>query len=306
MDKKGNTMILVVGEILYDVFPDYKRMGGAPFNFAFHLKKFGFPVRFISRVGNDADGKEIIGKLEQFGFNLDDVQIDSSHPTGSVQVRLEENGVPNFKITPDVAYDYIEFVREVHAPLIQNSELIYFGSLVQRSESGFNNIQTILSRKPSAARCFYDINLRPASYSDTVVMTSLSQANVLKINNEECDEVRRILQYKKDEDMFIQFLMNRYPLEVISLTKGDRGSEIYTPTGFFKAGTPKIENVVDSVGAGDAYAAMLAAGLLGQWRPETILRRATAFASHVCQIEGAIPESESFYDPFTPMINLGE
>ena len=299
-------MILVVGEILYDVFPDYKRMGGAPFNFAFHLKNLGFPVRFISRVGNDADGKEILEKLELFGFNLGDIQIDPVHSTGSVQVRLDENKVPNFKITPHVAYDYIEFIRDIHTPLIHESKLIYFGSLVQRSELGFDNIQAILSRKPPSARCFYDINLRPACYSKAVVTTSLSQANVLKLNNEECDEIRRLLRYKKDSDIFMQYLMDRYPLEVISLTKGDRGSEIYTPTGCFRVGTTKIGNVVDSVGAGDAYAAMLVAGLLGQWRPETILHRAAAFASQICQIKGAIPESELFYEPFISMINPGE
>ena len=137
-------------------------------------------------------------------------------------------------------------------------------------------------------------------------MTSLSHANVLKLNNEECDEIRRILQYKKNPDTFMQYLMDTYPLEVISLTKGDRGSEIYTPTGCVRVGTTKIENVVDSVGAGDAYAAMLASGLLKKWQPETILRRATAFASQICQIEGAIPESELLYKPFTPIINPGE
>jgi fructokinase len=291
-------MILVVGEILYDLFPDYKRLGGAPFNFAFHLKNLGFPVRFISRVGKDADGKDILGKLEQFGFNLNDIQIDPSHPTGSVQVRLDEHGVPNFKITPDVAYDYIEFVREIHAPLIDKSELIYFGSLVQRSELGHSNIQTILSRKTPSARSLYDINLRPKCYSDAVVMASLSQTNVLKINNEECDEVRRILQYQKDPDTFMQYLMVRYPLEIVSLTKGDQGSVIYTPNGSYEVKTTKIENVVDSVGAGDAYAAMLAAGVLGKWLPDNILHRASLFASQICTIEGAIPGSSLFYEPF--------
>lgn len=295
-------MILVIGEILYDLFPDYKRLGGAPFNFAFHLKNLGFPVRFISRVGKDADGKDILGKLEQFGFNLDDIQIDPSHPTGSVHVRLDEHGVPNFKITPDVAYDYIEFVKEVHDPLIDKSELIYFGSLVQRSELGFSNIQTILSRKPISAHSFYDINLRPSCYSDAVVMTSLSQTNVLKINNEECDEVRSILQYEKDADTLMQYLMDSYPLEIVSLTKGDQGSEIYTPNGCYEVETIKIENVVDSVGAGDAYAAMLAAGILRQWQPDTILHRASLFASQICTIEGAIPGSSSFYEPFKDII----
>lgn len=295
-------MILVVGEILYDVFPDYKRLGGAPFNFAFHLKNLGFSVRFISRVGNDAEGKDILRKLEQFGFNSNDIQIDPARPTGSVRVRLDENGVPNFKITPDVAYDYIAFAPEVHAPLIHTSELIYFGSLVQRSEMGFNNIQSILSYKPSSALCFYDINLRPACYNDIVIHTSLSQTNILKINREERDEVKRILNYKKDSETFMQYLMDAYPLEVISITKGDQGSELYTPNGLFSIQTAKIEKVVDSVGAGDAYAAMLAAGILRRWHPETIIHRASLFASQICRIEGAIPESLSFYEPFIDII----
>jgi fructokinase len=295
-------MILVVGEILYDLFPNYRRLGGAPFNFAFHLKNLGFPVRFISRVGNDADGKDILGKLEQFGFNLDDIQIDLDHPTGSVRVQLDENGAPNFQIVPDVAYDYIEFVREAHVPLIYKSKLIYFGSLVQRGELGFSNIQAILSQRSPSARSLYDINLRPACYNKAVVMTSLSQTNILKINNEERDEIRRILQYKKGPDTFIQYLMDSYPLDIVSLTKGGHGSEIYTPNDFYSIETTKIENVVDSVGAGDAYTAMLAAGILGQWQPETILHRASLFASQICTIEGAIPGSSSFYEPFKNII----
>ena len=295
-------MILVVGEILYDLFADYKRLGGAPFNFAFHLKNLGFPVRFISRIGNDTDGRDILKKLEQFGFNPDDIQIDPVHPTGNVQVRLDENGVPDFKITPDVAYDYIEFVQEVHAPLIHTSGLIYFGSLVQRSELGFSNIQAILSHKPPSARCFYDINLRRSCYNDIIIQTSLSQTDILKINEEERDEVKRILNYNKDSETFMQYLMDTYALEVISLTKGDHGSEIYTREGLFSIETTKIDKVIDSVGAGDAYAAMLAAGILRQWPPDIILNRASLFALQICKIEGAIPESVSFYEPFTNII----
>lgn len=295
-------MILVVGEILYDIFPNYKRLGGAPFNFAFHLKHLGFPVRFVSRVGNDAEGKDILQALERVGFDLNDIQIDADRPTGSVRVHLDENGAPNFDIIPDVAYDYIEFVRAVHAPLIHTAELVYYGSLIQRSEAGFKTIQEILSHTAPATRCFYDTNLRPACFNDTVVIHSLSRANVLKINKDERDEIKRILKYSKNRDRFLQYLMEIYPLEVISMTKGDGGSEIYTKDGFFRIGSEKINKMVDSVGAGDAYAAMLAAGILRQWRPATIIHRASLFASQICTIEGAIPGSSSFYKPFTDMI----
>lgn len=299
-------MILVIGEILYDLFPDYKRLGGAPFNFAFHLKSFGFPVRFISRVGNDADGREILQYLEQMGFSLDDIQVDDNHPTGSVQVRLDPNGNPEFNISPNVAYDHIEFIPEVHTPLTSKSELIYFGSLVQRSASGFKNVQAFLACKSPTARCLYDINLRLDCYNDEVILTSLSAANILKINQQESEEIKSLLEHKNNGESFIKDLMRTYSLEVISLTKGDQGSIMYTQNGIFSIASTPIKQMVDAVGAGDAYAAMLAVGLLEQWPPETVLHRATAFASQICMIEGAIPVSTSIYEPFTPMIKRGQ
>ena len=107
-------MILVIGEILFDVFPNYRRLGGAPFNFAYHLKNFGFDVRFISRIGMDDAGKEILHRLELARFDPDDIQIDDVHPTGSVNVQLDKSGAPKFDIISDVAYDYIEFILEYH------------------------------------------------------------------------------------------------------------------------------------------------------------------------------------------------
>jgi fructokinase len=295
-------MILVVGEILYDIFPNYKRLGGAPFNFAFHVKHLGFPVRFVSRVGDDAEGKGILETLEGFGFDLNDIQIDTDRPTGSVRVRLDENGVPDFDIVSDVAYDYIEFDQKVHAPMIHAAELVYYGSLIQRSEAGFKTIQEILSHTAPATRCFYDTNLRPACFNDAVVTHSLSRANVLKINKDERDEIKRILKYNNDQNRFLQHLMEIYPLEIVAMTKGDGGSEIFTKEGSFRVGSEKINKIVDSVGAGDGYAAMLATGILRQWHPDTIIHRASLFASQICTLEGAIPGSSSFYKPFTDMI----
>ena len=142
-------MILVIGEILFDVFPNYRRLGGAPFNFAYHLKNFGFDVRFISRIGIDDAGKEILHKLELARFNLDDIQVDDDHQTGSVNVQLDKGGAPQFDIIPDVAYDYIEFIPEYHSTLINEARIIYFGSLVQRSEAGYENVQAFISRNSS-------------------------------------------------------------------------------------------------------------------------------------------------------------
>lgn len=299
-------MICVVGEILFDVFPSYKRVGGAPFNFAFHLKNLGFPVRFISRIGNDPDGKKILGLLEMYRFDLNDIQLDDIHPTGTVTVKLDEYGVPQFRITSDVAYDYIEFLPEVHRELIRHAELVYFGSLVQRSRQGFENVQKIIAGKASSAVGFYDINLRPDSYNDRLISESLLRANAIKLNQEEFEELKRLMMFEKNNRSFVQHLLDTYELNIISLTKGHKGSDLYTSSGSFSIDAAKSEKVVDSVGAGDAYAAMLAAGLIKNMPPEIIIQNASAFASSICKIKGAIPETEAFYEPFQMMFAEGE
>jgi fructokinase len=293
-------VILVIGEILFDEFPDYKRLGGAPFNFAFHLKNFGFEVRFISRIGRDAAGKEILERLEACRFDLGDIQRDDLHPTGSVTVRLDKKGSPRFDIVEDVAYDYVEFIPESHSGLVREAGLIYFGSLAQRSEAGHENLQTFISRKSPEALNFYDINLRPGCYDETVIKSSLRKTDILKLSAEEMENLRVLLDYGENGQNFIRHLLEAYSLDTISLTKGEMGSELFTAKGHFSAESAAGIEVVDTVGAGDAYAAMFAAGILKDWPPEEILKRATMFSSGICEIQGAIPDSASFYAPFKP------
>lgn len=291
-------VILVIGEILFDVFPNYRRLGGAPFNFAYHLKNFGFDVRFISRIGLDEAGKEILHTLELARFSLDDIQIDADHPTGSVNVQLDKNGVPQFDIISDVAYDYIEFIPEYHSNLINTAQMIYFGSLVQRSKAGCENLQAFISRKTTETHHFYDINLRPGCYNSAIIEKSLSKTDILKLNTDELEELKQMLPPKISHDDLVYHLMETHSIGTLSLTKGESGSELFTNQGRFNSQPAEAIKVVDSVGAGDAYAAMLAAGFLKKWRPEEILDRAALFASRICEIKGAIPGSASFYEPF--------
>ena len=291
-------MILVIGEILFDVFPDYRRLGGAPFNFAYHLKNFGFNVRFISRIGMDDAGKEILHRLELARFNLDDVQIDDDHPTGSVNVKLDKSGTPEFDIISEVAYDYIEFIPEYHLNLISNAKMIYFGSLVQRGETGFENLQAFISRNSPKILNFYDINLRPGCYNNAIIEKSLLKTDILKLNTGELAKLKQMLSLKNSNEEFVHHLIETHSIRTVSLTKGELGSELFTSQGSFSSEPIEAIKVVDSVGAGDAYAAMLVAGLLKKWSPEKILYRASLFASRICEIKGAIPESASFYEPF--------
>ena len=291
-------MISVIGEILFDEFPNYRRLGGAPFNFAYHLKNFGFNVRFVSKIGMDDAGKEILHKLELARFNLDDIQVDEDHPTGSVNVQLDKSGAPQFDIISDVAYDYIEFIPEYHSNIINAAQMIYFGSLIQRSKAGYENLQTFITRNSSETLNFYDINLRPGCYNNAIIEKSLTKTDILKLNISELGKLKQMLSLKVSNDDLVYHLMETQSISTVSLTKGESGSELFTNQGCFNSETARAIKVVDSVGAGDAYAAMLAAGLLEKWRPEEIVERASQFASRVCEIKGAIPDSASFYEPF--------
>lgn len=299
-------MILVIGEILLDVYPQHQRLGGAAFNFAYHLENLGFPVCFISRIGVDDAGRTITEKLKAYGFFSDVIQVDADKPTGTVQVRLDEKGIPDFNIVPDVAYDYIEYEPGKHRPLIRRAKMIYFGSLTQRTPFGFATLETIRSQKSPQTRCFYDINLRPGCFQDHIILQSLTQCNVLKLNQQEFETLKGITAFRGNDDSFVRYLLQTYPLQTIALTRGAAGSSLYTPNAVFSKGAVSVARPIDTVGAGDAYAAMLAAGLLKGWRFEKTLDMATLFASRICEIEGAIPEPGSFYAFFKRRIDIGE
>ena len=177
-------MILAVGEILFDIFPNDKKLGGAPFNFAFHLKKLGFDVRFVSRVGNDDPGKEILDFLETHGFDTRVIQVDPDHPTGRVEVVMKDQKNHSFEIIQNAAYDHLEYDTRLDSILNENPGLIYFGALIQRTCTGSETIETLLKNKPASCQAFCDINLRPGCWTQQSINTCLAQADLLKINDE--------------------------------------------------------------------------------------------------------------------------
>jgi fructokinase len=288
-------MILAIGEVLYDVFPGYKRLGGASFNFAFHVKNLETPVCFISRVGNDTEGRGIINFLQQHDLSIENIQTDNRHSTGKVLIELNGEGVPAFNILPDVAYDYIEFNTSIASLLNTDIELIYFGTLAQRKENGFKTIQQLLSQRAPATKCLYDINLRPHCFTKQVIVESLKQCDLLKLNDEELEILKQIFAFKKSSRLFIEHLIIKYHLEMLSLTKGKNGSELFTLDKHFQKKPGKLNNAADTVGAGDAYTAMLSIGYINKWPLEKILEKATEFAARICEIEGAIPTDPNFY-----------
>lgn len=291
-------MILVIGEILVDIFPQYRRIGGAPFNFSYHLQQTGLPVCFISRIGQDDIGKEISDFLWQNKFDASHIQSDPRHPTGKVMVHPQQGGSHSFEIITNTAYDHIELPDSPDCVNNQSPELIYFGTLVQRTPEMAARMQKFLDNRRTWSKCFCDINLRPGCYSTETVLASIARADILKINDEELKEIREMTgRPAGSEDDFIGWLMEANGIEMVSLTMGERGSRLYTPGFCHETRVPDKGPVVDTVGAGDAYAAVVALGYLQNWSPDHILDQAAAFAARICQIQGAIPEDRELYLP---------
>ncbi|MBU0996100.1 MAG: hypothetical protein KJ737_26690 [Proteobacteria bacterium] len=300
-------MIVSIGEILFDMFPTHKRMGGAPFNFAFHLKKLGFPVRFISRVGFDPDGEDIISYLKQEGFYPSDVQIDPNYKTGSVIVNLDEKGVPDFEILPDAAFDHIKLSKTLLLAGKVPVDLVYFGSVFQRTKKASSLFSDFIRKKDKQTKCMCDINLRKGCFDKTLVSSCLTHADILKLNLDELNIIKEMNGFTGKNDAFIKNMMKTYDIEMVAVTKGADGSEIikngkhYTVLCF-----DSNFEIADTVGAGDGFSAVLAVGYLKKWKPDKIMSVATDFAKEICKIRGAVPEEDSFYQVFRPLFGNGE
>lgn len=290
-------MIVVIGEILIDIFQDYQRIGGAPFNFAFHLNRLGFPVRFLTRVGDDHHGRRIIGMLKENGFSAADVQIDSRYPTGTVHVDLDEHGVPHFDISENVAYDHLDLVfGDTLEPDLP--EMIYFGTLLQRTDSGCRQVQRFLDRLGPHATCFCDINLRPPHVNANAVAGSLHHADLLKLNEAELSEILRAVGGPTTAGDRLPWLMEHFKISALALTRGERGSTFFSRDLDISCPAVSETAIIDTVGAGDGYAAILAAGYLRQIPWDQTIHRASRFSARICSIPGAVPEDEMFYDDF--------
>jgi fructokinase len=291
-------MVLVIGEILFDIFPAYKRIGGAAFNFAFHLKKMGFPVRFVSRICNDPNGRKILIFLKKHGFDIRDIQVDTAHKTGIVNIQTGPDSDHRFIIANDTAYDHIKYNSHIEDLVNGQPELIYFGTLIQRTKNNFRLIKKISELKPQKTKWFCDINLRPGCYNEKIIQAALRTADILKLNHEELLKITNScnpsLPYKAMADQ----MMKTHDLNIVILTLGSHGSQWFTPGRHYKNLPVDTARIVDTVGAGDAYAAMSAACLLGRVPIEKTICLAEEFAAHICSIKGALPENTMVYQQF--------
>ena len=283
-------LVIGMGEALWDVLPEGRKIGGAPANFAFHAGQAGMDARVVSAVGRDALGDETLLTLQQKGLNTDAVaRVD--FPTGVVQVTLSEGGIPQYDICEGVAWDNIPFTPALDE-LARNAQAVCWGSLAQRSEVSRNCIYRFLDAMPSEQGRLkvFDINLRQHFYSIDVIEASCQRANVLKINEEELVIVSELLRLGTPQvEQQCRLLMDRFSLDMLVLTCGCNGSYIFTPVETSFRVTPLVQ-VADTVGAGDSFTATLVADLLKGASVGVAHEHAVQLAAYVCTQQGAMAE----------------
>ncbi|MBR4363732.1 MAG: carbohydrate kinase [Prevotella sp.] len=279
--------VVGLGEVLWDVLPDGKKLGGAPANFAYHAGQFGLETLAVSALGKDALAEETIAALDDRGLKYLLPRVD--YPTGTVQVTLTVDGIPTYEIKENVAWDNIPYTPEL-AEIASNCRAVCFGSLAQRNVTSWATIRQFLDNTPTDCLKVFDINLRQQFYTKDVIEESLKRCNILKINDEELVVIKRMYGYD-DLDMrgICEKILADYQLKMLVLTCGTNGSYVFAPglTSFQE--TPKVK-VADTVGAGDSFTGSFCASILNGKSLEEAHRKAVAVSAFVCTQNGAMPK----------------
>ena len=282
-----SNIVTGIGEVLWDVLPEGKKLGGAPANFAYHVSQFGFESRIVSAIGPDMLGEELLSGLGDKGL---DCMIETvPYPTGTVQVELDGNGIPCYDIRQDVAWDNIPFTPGLEA-LAKTTGAVCFGSLAQRSPVSRDTINRFIDAMPEGSLRIFDINLRQNFYTKDIACNSMRKCNILKINNEELETVSVMLGLPDGpQQSRAKALLSMFGLKALILTCGATGSHVFTSEETSYIATPQVE-VADTVGAGDSFTAAFVSGLLKGLDIRQAHRLAVETSAFVCTQEGAMPE----------------
>lgn len=286
----NNTKDIVVGmgEALWDVLPEGKKIGGAPANFAYHVSQFGLPSCVVSAVGEDALGKEIVENFTSKGLNQ--LIAEVPYPTGTVQVEIDPAGIPQYDIKENVAWDNIPYT-DLLADLAGRTKAVCFGSLAQRNVVSRDTINSFLDAMPDTDGTLkvFDVNLRQGFYTKEILCNSMKRCNILKINDEELVAVSRMFGYPGiDLQDKCWILLGKYNLRMLILTCGINGSYVFTPGNVSFQPTPKVE-VADTVGAGDSFTAAFIASILKGKSVAEAHSLAVRTSAFVCTQKGAMP-----------------
>ena len=278
---------VIFGEVLYDCFPDGSAvLGGAPFNVAWHLHAFRQQPLMITRVGNDDKGQQIRNAMLDWGMDVSEVTIDDAHPTGIVAVTISNNE-PHYNIVDNSAWDFIPA-----AELNPNENyLLYHGTLALRHAQP---VHSLMALRNKASKIFVDINLRSPWYRLDEVRKIINAVDWLKLNEAELDE---LVPESNDHEGKIRHLHDQFGVKNIIITLGEAGASLSSQTGnTINIKPEKAQQVVDTVGAGDAFSSVVLTGIINQWPHEIMLKRAQQFASKIVQNRGATISDKQFYN----------
>lgn len=281
-------LVIGMGEALWDVLPEGKKIGGAPANFAYHVSKFGLPSCVVSAVGDDPLGNEIIENFTSKGLTHQIERVP--YPTGTVQVEVDQAGIPRYEIKENVAWDNIPYTDTLEQ-LAKRTTAVCFGSLAQRNVVSRNTINRFLDAIPAENKplIVFDVNLRQGFYNKETLCDSMKRCNVLKINDEELVMVSRMFGYPGiDLQDKCWILLGKYNLQMLILTCGINGSYVFTPGNVSFQPTPKVE-VADTVGAGDSFTAAFISNILKGKSVAEAHSRAVLTSAYVCTKKGAMP-----------------
>lgn len=285
---------VLIGELLLDRFPSGAVvLGGAPFIVSWHLQGFGASPYLISRVGRDREGEQILQTMTTWGMDRSGIQLDPSHPTGTVEVTLP-HGQPSFHILPNQAYDFIDGDLALQSLEPITPLLLYHGTLATRIPCARQVLLEL--RQRTGLPIFLDLNLRDPWWDRRWLQQVLAQARWLKVNQTELAVVFQQTEMALTEvPRYAQELQHSYGYDFVIVTLGEAGALLALPDRIVTQTAPRLDAVVDTVGAGDAFSAIAVLGIQRGWSPEQILDRGVQFASEICQIPGGTTKEKERY-----------
>lgn len=275
---------LSIGEVLWDIFPEYKKPGGSPANVAYHLHVLGNESLLLSRIGSDKNGDELYQFLKEKGIALKHIQKDDTYPTGVVNVEIINNE-PSYTIQEPSAWDFITITDALRDD-IRSLDAVCFASLAQRNKVTGNTVQKLLTAVPENCLKVFDLNLRPPFIDKKQILKSIEQSDVIKINEHEY----KTLANWYSSDSFAENIVEDNPNKIVLLTEGENGSSMFTSEGFFHEKAHPVSEEGDFVGVGDAFLACFTYLKLSEVSSDRILRHANRYASFIASQKGAMPD----------------
>ncbi|HSL87977.1 MAG TPA: PfkB family carbohydrate kinase [Ignavibacteriaceae bacterium] len=289
-----------IGEILFDIYPSHKKLGGAPLNFIYHIRKITGSGNIISRVGKDVLGTKAISEIKKQEIPTEYIQIDDMYPTGVANIEINKDKEPGFSIDTERAFDFIESNDETEKLINYETDVLYFGTLSQRNDKSRETIQSFFKR---GGRYFCDVNLRQNFYNEEIIGRSIETADIVKVNYNELKIINDILlggDYNTERTAFE--IMEQFEVSLFAVTRGKNGATLFE-NGKRNDFTPEQSEIVDTTGAGDAFSSVLCIGFMQGWELPQINKNANKFALEICKVDGALPKSDRIYEELITLTN---